>query len=87
MMALGLWLGFCLFMALQDRTPRGYVFLSVGHMASIIGFPAVVDPRNIMSVAIVRIQEIPLAIASASFVHWVILPRSVTAQFLCRVDL
>ncbi len=49
---LALWLGFCLYIALLDRTPRSYVFLLAGYTASIIGFPSVMLPGSIFNTAV-----------------------------------
>jgi uncharacterized membrane protein YccC len=84
--ALALWLGLCLYLSLLDRTPRAYVFLLAGYTASIVGFPSVAAPGAIFDVAIVRVQEIVLGILCASFVHGVVLPRTVTGQLLGRID-
>lgn len=85
-LALALWLGLCLYIALQDRTPRSYVFLLAGYTASIIGFPSVAQPGSIFQTAILRVQEISLGILCGSFVHALILPQSVTGRLLSRVD-
>lgn len=83
---LALWLGLCLYISLLDRTPRAYVFLLAGYTASLIGFPAVETPGAIFDIASARAQEISLGILSASFVHGVFLPRSVTQRLLARVE-
>lgn len=85
-LALALWLGLCLYIALQDRTPRSYLFLLAGYTASIIGFPSVEAPGAIFTTAILRVQEISLGIVCGSLVHAVILPQTVTRQLVTRID-
>lgn len=85
-LALGLWLGLCLYVAQLDRTPRAYVFLLAGYTASIIGFPSVNAPGAIFQTAILRVQEIGIGILSGSIVHGLVFPRTVTARLLERVD-
>lgn len=85
-LALALWLGFCLYLSLLDRTPRAYIFLLAGYTASIIGFPSVAAPDQIFNVAILRVQEIVIGILSGSLVHGTIFPRSVAELLLQRID-
>src|ERR1700677_1712472 len=56
--ALALWTGVCLYVALLDRTPRSYVFLLAGYTAALIGFPSVMTPGSIFNTAVLRVQEI-----------------------------
>jgi hypothetical protein len=39
--AVALWVGFCLYFALLDRSPRSYVFMLAAYSAGIIGLPSV----------------------------------------------
>ncbi|USI74034.1 FUSC family protein [Sphingomonas morindae] len=84
--ALGLWLALCLYVSLLDRTPRAYTFLLAGYTASIIGFPAVDAAGGIFTVAVLRVQEITIGILCGSLIHGVVLPRSVSARLLDKVD-
>lgn len=85
-LALALWLGLCLFVSLQDRTPRSYVFLLAGYTASIIGFPSVGAPGQIFQTSVLRVEEISLGIVCGSLVHALVFPRSVTGLLLARID-
>ena len=85
-LALALWLGLCLYISLLDRTPRSYIFLLAGYTAGIIGFPSVGVPGSIFDVAILRVQEITIGILCGSLVHGVVLPRTVTARLMKRVE-
>jgi uncharacterized membrane protein YccC len=84
--ALALWLGLCLYVSLLDRTPRAYIFLLAGYTASIIGFPSVEVPGTIFNTAILRVQEITIGILAGSFVHGVLLPRTVANRLVTRID-
>jgi uncharacterized membrane protein YccC len=84
--ALALWLGLCLYISLLDRTPRAYIFLLAGYTASIIGFPSVGVPGTIFNTAILRVQEITIGILAGSFVHGVLLPRTVANRLVTRID-
>ncbi len=84
--ALAVWLGLCVYLALLDRTPRSYVFLLAGYTASIIGFPSVDVPGTIFITAAERVQEITIGILAGSIVHGAVFPRTVTARLLERID-
>lgn len=85
-LGLALWLGLCLYISLQDRTPRSYVFLLAGYTASIIGFPSVEAPGAVFTTALLRVQEISLGILCGSLAQAVILPQTVTSQLLNRIE-
>jgi len=84
-LAIGLWLGGCVFVSLLDRTPRAYMFVLAGYSACLIALPSVEEPGAIFTVASLRVQEIMLGIACGSLVHGVVFPGSVTAFLLGRV--
>ena len=79
-LVLALWLGFCVYVALLDRTPRSYVFLLAGYTAGIIAFPSVLAPGSIFNTAVLRVQEIGIGIITAALVHGVVFPRTVTKR-------
>lgn len=83
--ALALWMGFCLYLGVLDRTPRSYAFLLAGYTTSLIGFPSVAAPGEIFTVAITRVQEISIGILAVTLVHSLILPRSVSRRVQARV--
>jgi uncharacterized membrane protein YccC len=85
--ALALWLSLCVYISLFDRTPRAYIFLLAGYTASIIGIPSVEAPGAIFNTAILRVQEIVIGIVSASLIHGLIFPRTITARLLQRIDI
>ena len=42
--AISLWVAFCLYVSLLDRTPHAYTFALSGYTAALIGFPSVLNP-------------------------------------------
>lgn len=83
---LALWVGFCLSIALLDRTPRSYVFMLSGYTAALIGFPSVINPAGIFDVAIARVEEIGLGITCATIVHSIFKPQSFAAALNARIN-
>src|SRR5277367_367189 len=79
-LVLALWLGFCVYVAQRDTSPRSYAFLLAGYTASMIGFPSVLAPGTIFNTAILRVQEIAIAIVAVGLIHGMILPRTVTKR-------
>lgn len=86
-LAVALWSGFCLYLSILDRTPRGYAFMLAGYTTAIIGFPAVEAPAEIFDLALVRSEEILIGIVSAALVSSLILPRGVAPVVAERVEL
>jgi uncharacterized membrane protein YccC len=84
-LAMASWLALCVFVSLIDRTPRAYMFVLAGYTACLIVFPSVDAPDTIFTVATLRVQEIMIGILSASLVHSVIFPGSVSNFLLGRV--
>jgi uncharacterized membrane protein YccC len=85
-LALALWVGFCLFVSLLDRTPRSYLFMLAGYTAAIIGFASVNNPELIFDTAVSRVQEIALGIICASVMSRVIFPRHVGPVLTGRIE-
>ncbi|MEB1527550.1 FUSC family protein [Xanthomonas sp. WHRI 7945] len=83
--ALAAWMGLCLSLAMLDRTPRSYAFLLAGYTTSLIGFPSVMVPGEVFSIAITRVQEIAIGILAATLVHGLVLPRKVAPRVQARV--
>lgn len=82
---LAAWMGLCLYLAMLDRTPRAYAFLLAGYTTSLIGFPAVMVPDDVFTIAITRVQEISIGILAATLVHGLLLPRPVSPRVHARV--
>jgi uncharacterized membrane protein YccC len=84
-LALALWTGICLYLALLDRTPRSYVFMLGGYTAALIGFPSVTTPGQIWDIALARVEEIWLGIACATVVGSVVFPRPLGPILTVRI--
>ena len=85
-LALALWVGTCLFLSLQDRTARAYLFMLAGYTAALIGFPSVETPAAIFDTAVARVEEIGLGILCATLVHSLVLPVGLGPTLLAVLD-
>ncbi|WP_376961723.1 FUSC family protein [Azospirillum sp. A26] len=85
-LAVGLWVGGCLFISLLDRTPRSYAFMLAGYTAGLIVFPGVANPEAIFDTGLARVEEIILGIVCATVIHSVILPRGMGPVLLGKLD-
>ena len=90
-LVLGLWFGLCLFISLQDRTPRAYAFMLAGYSVGLITMPSLIDVSgfsisSIYDVALARVEEITLGILCSALVHSLILPKGVGNIVLNRLD-
>ncbi|HKR44874.1 MAG TPA: FUSC family protein [Paraburkholderia sp.] len=81
-----LWTGTLLYLALNDRTARSYVFMLAGYTLPLIALPAVTEPGAVFDIAIARTQEIILGIVCASIVGGAILPNRLAPSFVERTD-
>jgi uncharacterized membrane protein YccC len=82
--AISLWVAFCLYVSLLDRTPRAYTLALSGYTAALIGFPSVLNPDGVFDTAIARAEEIMLGTVSAALVHSLIFPLSVLSVLLAK---
>jgi len=85
-LAMVLWVGLCLYIAVLDRTPRSYLFMLAGYTAAMIGFPSVTDPTTVFDTALARVEEISLGIVCATLAHSLILPRGIARPLMARLD-
>jgi len=85
-LALALWVGFCLAVARLDRTPRSYVFMLAGYTAALISFPCVTQPQALFDTALARVEEITLGILCATLVSHIVFPRHVGPVIAARID-
>lgn len=85
-LALALWVGLCLYLSLQDRSARSYVFMLAGYSAAMIGFPLVEAPAAMFDTAIARVTEIGLGILCAGVVHSVVLPAGLGPSLFGVMD-
>ncbi len=85
-LAISLWMGTCLAIALLDRTPRSYVFMLAGYTTALTAFPIVASPETAFTYAAARVVEIAVAIVCAAVVSRVILPRHAGPVLATRID-
>lgn len=69
------WVSALLYLALLDRTPRGYIFMLAAYTLPIVALPTVTQPQHIWDIALARSEEIILGISCAAVVSTVIYPR------------
>jgi uncharacterized membrane protein YccC len=82
--AISLWVAFCLYISLLDRTPRAYTLALSGYTAALIGFPSVLNPDGVFDTAIARAEEIMLGTVCAALMHSLIFPLSVLSVLLAK---
>jgi uncharacterized membrane protein YccC len=75
--AISLWVAFCLYVSLLDRTPRAYALAAAGYTAALIGFASVLNPDGVFDTAIARTEETMFGTVCAAVVHSLIFPRSI----------
>lgn len=80
------WAAFCLYVSLQDRTPRSYAFLLAGYTATTVAFSSVAAPHLVFDVALARVEEIVLGICCATAVHTLLFPSDVTGALIDSID-
>lgn len=76
-LAVATWVGALLYLALLDRTPRGYVFMLAAYTVPLISFPSALHPEQIFDTALARSEEILLGIVCASLVNTLIAPQRI----------
>jgi uncharacterized membrane protein YccC len=85
-LALSLWVGVCLYIAVLDRTPRSYLFMLAGYTAAMIGLPSVTAPETVFDTGLARVEEISAGIVCAMLAHSLILPRGIGLAVIGRLD-
>lgn len=85
-LAFSLWVALCLYVSLQDRSPRSYMFMLAGYTATIIGFPSVMAPDVIFTTATDRFQEILLGVVSSALVHSILFPNNIFNAVKATID-
>jgi uncharacterized membrane protein YccC len=84
--AIGGWVGLCLYTSLLDRTPRSYAFMLAGYTATIIGFSVVNSPETIFDTCVSRLEEISVGILCGAVAHSVIFPQNISGEIRERVN-
>jgi uncharacterized membrane protein YccC len=86
-LALSLWIGACLYLAVLDRTPRSYLFMLAGYTAAMIGLPSVTAPQTVFDTGLARVEEITAGILCGMLAHSLILPRGIGRAVIGKLDL
>ena len=74
---LALWIGFCIYLAVLDRTPRAFLFQMAAFSSAITSFPYLDDPSDIFTSTVSRVEEMTLAILCVTIAHTVLKPTNV----------
>jgi uncharacterized membrane protein YccC len=74
---MAIWTGFCIYLAVLDRTPRAFLFQMAAFSSAVISFPYLDDPANIFTTTVSRVEEMTVAILSVTIVHMLLQPWSV----------
>lgn len=85
-LCLAAWTGFCIYLAVLDRTPRAFLFQMAAFSSAVISFPYLDDPVNIFETSIARVQEMTVAILCVTAVHALLQPWSATPAIRARVQ-
>jgi uncharacterized membrane protein YccC len=81
-----IWTGTLLFLAINDRTARSYVFMLAGYTMPLIALPSVMNPAGIFDLAVSRTEEIVLGIVCASVVGGALFPSRLAPTLIERTD-
>jgi len=85
MLAIALWAGTLLYIAMHGRTPRNYVFLLAGYTLPLIVLPNAAAPGQIFDIALSRTEEILVGILAAAVIGTIILPMSLRPALAGRI--
>ncbi|OAL79873.1 fusaric acid resistance protein [Acinetobacter sp. SFB] len=85
---LAVWVGFCLYISLLDRTPRSYVSMLAGYTTVIICYNIVyyADTVSIFDMAIGRFLEITVGVVCSAIVTTTIFPLNIGPAVETRVS-
>jgi Fusaric acid resistance protein family len=68
-LCLALWIGFCINLAVLDRTPRAFFFQMASFSTAIISFPYLYDLSDFFTTTISRVEEMTVAILCVTVTH------------------
>lgn len=85
---LSIWVGFCLYISLLDRTPRSYAFMLAGYTTVMVACSSIynIDTHSVFDMALSRVLEISLAVICSAVVSATIFPMHLGAQLQQRVQ-
>lgn len=72
------WTGFCIYLAVLDRTPRAFLFQMAAFSSAVMSFPYLDDPASIFTTTVSRVEEMGIAIVCVTAAHAFIQPWSAT---------
>ena len=73
-LAVGVWIGLCLFFSLLDTTPRSYIFMLSGYTLAITGFMLTTTPEDSFLYAVSRVEEISIGLVCSALINRVVFP-------------
>jgi uncharacterized membrane protein YccC len=76
-LCLALWIGFCIYLAVLDRTPRAFLFQMASLSTAVISFPYVYNPSDIFTTTVSRVEEMTVAILCVTVTHMLLRPTNV----------
>jgi uncharacterized membrane protein YccC len=76
-LCLALWIGFCIYLAVLDRTPRAFLFQMASFSTAIISFPYLYDPSDFFTTTVSRVEEMTVAILCVTVTHMLLRPTNV----------
>jgi uncharacterized membrane protein YccC len=76
-LCLALWIGFCIYLAVLDRTPRAFLFQMASLSTAVISFPYVYNPSDIFTTTVSRVEEMAVAILCVTVTHMLLRPTNV----------
>ena len=85
-LAIAAWIGLCLYLAIQERTPRTFGFMLAAYTAAIVGFPYLDQPGDIFQIALDRVEEMSLGVICATVAHTVFAPWDPTTALRRRIE-
>lgn len=85
-LCLAAWTGFCIYLAVLDRTPRAFLFQMAAFSSAVISFPYLDDPGNIFTTTISRVEEMTVAIVCVSIAHALLQPWSATPVIRSKAE-
>lgn len=72
------WTGFCIYLAVLDRTPRAFLFQMAAFSSAVMSFPYLDDPASIFTSTVSRVEEMVIAIVCVTAAHALLQPWSAT---------
>lgn len=75
---LALWISFCTAGSIVFRHHQSYAFVLAGYTICIVGLPATLNPGQTFDIAMTRLSEIMVGLASASLVSALVFPQGIS---------